>query len=48
MAAYYPLIKQLHLLTVFISIALFIVRFYWLCSAAGCALRRTLTTPFYC
>ncbi len=34
MAAYYLLIKQQHLLTVFISILLFIVRFYWLRSGS--------------
>ncbi len=54
MAAYYPLIKQLHLLTVFISIALLSCVFTGYaavrrcCSAAGCALRLTLTTTFYC
>ncbi|PNK63917.1 MULTISPECIES: SirB2 family protein [Pantoea] len=40
MAAYYPLIKQLHLLTVFISIALFILRFYWLRSGSALLQRR--------
>lgn len=29
MAAYYPLIKQLHILTVAITIALFLLRFVW-------------------
>jgi len=30
MYAFYPLIKNLHLLTVFITVALFLLRFYWL------------------
>lgn len=29
MATFYPLLTQLHLLTVFITITLFILRFYW-------------------
>ncbi|WP_258576044.1 SirB2 family protein [Candidatus Pantoea persica] len=37
---YYPLIKQLHLLTVFISISLFILRFYWLRSGSAALKRR--------
>ncbi|NIF20123.1 SirB2 family protein [Candidatus Pantoea multigeneris] len=29
MATWYPLIKNLHILTVFITVSLFLLRFYW-------------------
>lgn len=40
MFAYYPLIKQLHLLTVAITITLFLLRFYWQRSGSAMLTRR--------
>jgi uncharacterized membrane protein SirB2 len=40
MVAYYPLIKQLHLLTVAITITLFLLRFYWQRSSSAMMMRR--------
>lgn len=40
MFAYYPLIKQLHLLTVAITITLFLLRFYWQRSSSAMMMRR--------
>lgn len=40
MAAYYPLIKQLHILTVAITIVLFLLRFVWQRSGSAMLTRR--------
>ncbi|MDL4913871.1 MAG: SirB2 family protein [Enterobacterales bacterium endosymbiont of Blomia tropicalis] len=40
MFAYYPLIKQLHLLTEAITITLFLLRFYWQRSGSAMLTRR--------
>lgn len=40
MFAYYPLIKHLHLLTVAITITLFLLRFYWQRSSSAMLMRR--------
>ncbi|MBP2198080.1 SirB2 family protein [Pantoea cypripedii] len=40
MVTWYPLIKHFHLLTVVITISLFLLRFYWLCTGSGQLNRR--------
>ncbi|BAN96192.1 invasion gene expression up-regulator SirB [Plautia stali symbiont] len=40
MASWYPLIKNLHLLTVAITITLFLLRFYWLTTGSALLQRR--------
>ncbi|ERK17939.1 MAG: SirB2 family protein [Pantoea sp.] len=35
MASWYPLIKHFHLLTVLITVSLFLVRFYWKCTGSA-------------
>ncbi len=40
MASWYPLIKNFHLLTVAITITLFLLRFYWLTTGSALLQRR--------
>ena len=40
MYAWYPLIKNLHLLTVIVTISMFVLRFYWLRSGSAMLSRR--------